>query len=215
MFPSLLQLDGIKNRIVRNVSMFKRWCAEQKFDHGGNKLSHVAHEWGVLSVPSDRLSEFYDKYIESVLSGEKIYVVEQKTKYYNFFVDIDYKAEEALNLNDIQDICKIICNKVMTKGGRECLISVAQPKPAGDKIKTGVHLNFPGFVVDQKSAIALREHILVALYIAKGSEDWESIIDSAVYGDITKRSEEWFQNAMVAQNDKGYYRRSISAYICI
>ena len=143
---------------------------------------------GSLSVPSDRLSEFYDKYIESVLSGEKIYVVRQKTKYYNFFVDIDYKAEEALNLNDIQDICKIICNKVMTKGGRECLISVAQPKPAGDKIKTGVHLNFPGFVVDQKSAIALREHILVALYIAKGSEDWESIIDSAVYGDITKRS---------------------------
>lgn len=168
--------------------MFKRWCAEQKFDHGGNKLSHVLMNGGVLSVPSDRLSEFYDKYTESVLSGEKIYVVEQKTKYYNFFVDIDYKAEEALNLNDIQDICKIICNKVMTKGGRECLISVAQPKPAGDKIKTGVHLNFPGFVVDQKSAIALREHILVALYIAKGSEDWESIIDSAVYGDITKRS---------------------------
>jgi len=168
--------------------MFKRWCAEQKFDHGGNKLSHVLMNGGVLSVPSDRLNEFYDKCVEAVMSGDKIYVVEQKTKYYNFFVDVDYKAEEALDLNEIQDICKIICNKVMTKGGKECLISVAQPKPAGDKIKTGVHLNFPGFVVDQKSAIALREHILVALYIAKGSEDWESIIDSAVYGDISKRS---------------------------
>jgi hypothetical protein len=168
--------------------MFKRWCAEQKIDHGGNKLSHVLMNGGVLSVPSDRLNEFYDKCIEAVLSGDKIYVVEQKTKYYNFFVDVDYKADDALDLNEIQSICKIICNKMMTKGGKECLISVAEPKPSGDKIKTGIHLNFPGFVVNQASAIALREHILVALYIAKGSEDWEKIIDSAVYGDISKRS---------------------------
>ena len=168
--------------------MFKRWCAEQKIDHGGNKLSHVLMNGGVLSVPSDRLNEFYDKCVEAVLSGDKIYVVEQKTKYYNFFVDVDYKADDALDLNEIQSICKIICNKMMTKGGKECLISVAEPKPSGDKIKTGIHLNFPGFVVNQASAIALREHILVALYIAKGSEDWEKIIDSAVYGDISKRS---------------------------
>ena len=168
--------------------MFKRWCAEQKIDHGGNKLSHVLMNGGVLSVPSDRLNEFYDKCIEAVLSGDKIYVVEQKTKYYNFFVDVDYKSDDALDLNEIQSICKIICNKMMTKGGKECLISVAEPKPSGDKIKTGIHLNFPGFVVNQASAIALREHILVALYIAKGSEDWEKIIDSAVYGDISKRS---------------------------
>ena len=55
--------------------MFKRWCAEQKIDHGGNKLSHVLMNGGVLSVPSDRLNEFYDKCIEAVLSGDKIYVV--------------------------------------------------------------------------------------------------------------------------------------------
>jgi hypothetical protein len=51
-----------------------------------------------------------------------------------------------------------------------------------------VHLNWKGFVVDQPSAIALREHILVALSKAKGGTDWNDIIDAAVYGDATRKT---------------------------
>ena len=51
-----------------------------------------AHGRGKLSVPFDRLNEFYDVYINAVKSG-KIYVVEQKSETYNFFVDIDYKIQ--------------------------------------------------------------------------------------------------------------------------
>lgn len=170
-----------------NVSMFKRWCSQQGFAHGNN-LSHVLMDGGVLSVPFDRLSEFYEKYVECVRQGEKVFVVEQKTPTYNFFVDIDYKNTEALGVEEIQDICKVVCDKVKRHGGKECLISVSPPKKAGSLIKTGVHLNWSGFVVDQASAIALREHILVALYAAKKSIDWNEIIDSSVYGDIQRRS---------------------------
>jgi len=47
---------------------------------------------GVLSIPFDKLREFYDVYVQSVLKGEQVFVVEQKTETYNFFVDIDYQV---------------------------------------------------------------------------------------------------------------------------
>ena len=143
---------------------------------------------GVLSVPYDKLNEFHEKYIEAVKSGEKLFVVEQKSPRYNFFVDIDYKDSRSLTIEEIQDICKIICDKVKRHGGKDCLISVSPTKKVGEYTKTGVHLNWPEFVVDQLSAIALREHILVALSKAKGATDWNEIIDAAVYGDVRRKS---------------------------
>jgi len=73
-------------------------------------------------------------------------------------------------------------------GGKECIISVSPPKSCGSLIKTGVHLNWYGYVVDQASAVALREHILVALSKAKSSIDWNEIIDAAVYGDLHRKT---------------------------
>src|SRR6056300_1057932 len=163
--------------------MFKKWYA-----NNATNLSHVLMDGGKLSVPFDRLNEFYDVYIDAVTSGKKIYVVEQKSETYNFFVDIDYKDPEPLGIDDIQDISKVICETVKFHGGKECLISVAKPKQCGSLMKTGVHLNWPGFVVDQASAIALREHILVSLSKAKGNIDWNEIIDSAVYGDLKRKT---------------------------
>jgi hypothetical protein len=168
--------------------MFKSWCADQKFNNATN-LSHVLMDGGVLSVPFDKLNDFYDRYIEAVKSGERLYVVEQKSEKYNFFVDIDYKDKEALDLDEIKDICKVICDKVKRHGGKDCLISISPPKKCGELIKTGVHLNWSGFVVDQTSAVALREHILVALSKAKGrGTDWNEIIDAAVYGNMVRKT---------------------------
>ena len=167
--------------------MFKSWCATQKIN-GATNLSHVLMDGGVLSVPFDKLNDFYDKYIEAVTNDEKLFVVEQKTPVYNFFIDIDYKDQESLSIDEIKSVCKIICDKVKRHGGKKCLISVSPPKKCGALTKTGVHLNWPGFVVDQASAIALREHVLIALSTAKRSVDWNDIIDSAVYGDLRRKT---------------------------
>lgn len=167
--------------------MFKSWCASQNFTHAAN-LSHVLMDGGVLSVPYDKLNEFHERYVEAVKRGERLYVVEQKSEKYNFFVDIDYKDSEPLSLDDVKDICKIICDKVKRHGGRDCLISVAPPKRSGSLMKTGVHLNWPGFVVDQASAVALRDHILLALSMSKSGTDWNEIIDAAVYGNVTRKT---------------------------
>jgi hypothetical protein len=143
---------------------------------------------GVLSVPFDKLNDFYEKYIEAVKRGERLYVVEQKSETYNFFVDIDYKAEKPLEVEEIKNVCKVICDKVKRHGGKECLISVAPPKQCGTLVKTGVHLNWSGFVVDQASALALREHILLTLSTMNSSTDWNEIIDLAVYGNANRKT---------------------------
>ena len=168
--------------------MFKSWCAAQKFNNATN-LSHVLLDGGKLSVPFDRLNEFYEKYVEAVKLGEKLYIVEQKTETYNFFVDIDYKSPDPLGIDEIKDICKVICDEVKRRGGGESIISIAQPKKCGELMKSGVHLNWHGFVVDQSSGIALREYILIALTKFKEDVIWDDIIDSSVYGNASRKTQ--------------------------
>jgi hypothetical protein len=165
--------------------MFREWCSSQGFMTSTN-LSHVLMDGGVLSVPYDRLNEFYRVYIQSVKIGEKIFVVEQKTDIYNFFLDIDYKSSEALCLEKIESITKVICDKVKSLGGGSCLVSVSKPKMQNDQVKSGVHLNWQDFPVDQKNAVNLRRHIVNTLMKIYPGEDWEKIIDSSVYGNPEK-----------------------------
>jgi hypothetical protein len=161
--------------------MFRSWCRKQKFANGSN-LSHVLMDGGVLSVPFDRLNDFYDMYVKAIKSGEKIYVVEQKTGTYNFFVDLDYKDDEHLSVERLEEIVRTICDRVTHFGGKDVLISVAEPKSVGNLIKHGVHMNWPNFVVDHGSAMALHSHIVSSLGILFPGKEWKNIVDTAVYG---------------------------------
>ena len=137
---------------------------------------------GVLSVPSDRLPEFYAKCVECIRAHEPIFVVEQKTDVYNFFVDIDYKDTEPLTVEGIKTMVRIIYDKVATFGATECLVSIARPKPVGaGKIKSGVHMNWPGFPVAQEGAFALRDHIIGVLDKVFPKIPWTQVVDLAVY----------------------------------
>ena len=161
--------------------MFRTWCRKQGFSNGSN-LSHVLMDGGVLSVPFDRLNEFYEEYVKAVKSGEKVFVVEQKTDTYNFFVDLDYKDDEDIPFERLEEYTQTICDRVTHFGGKDVLISVAEPKPYGDTIKYGIHMNWPGFVVDHESAMALHSHIVSSLSIMFPGKSWNDIVDTAVYG---------------------------------
>jgi hypothetical protein len=165
--------------------MFKEWCAAQGFSTSTN-LSHVLMDGGVLSIPFDRLNEFYKVYVECVKGGERVFVVEQKTEIYNFFLDIDYKDDEAMSLEKIEQVSKIICEKVNSLGGGNCLVSISKPKPHGTQIKSGIHINWPNFPVDQKNAVYLRKHIVNTLTKLYPTEVWEKIVDDSVYGNPDK-----------------------------
>lgn len=161
--------------------MFKSWCRRQGFCNGSN-LSHVLMDGGILSVPFDKLNEFYEMYIKAVQSGEKIYVVEQKTDTYNFFVDLDYKSDEHLTFEHLKEVSRAICDRVAFFGGKNALISIAEPKEVGKQIKHGIHINWPKFVVDSGSATALHSHIVSTLDILFPGRMWKDIVDTAVYG---------------------------------
>ena len=167
--------------------MFKRWCKDQGFANNSD-LSHVLMDGGVLSVPFDKLNDFYEKCVEAYNSGEKIFVVEQKTENYNFFMDLDYKDDEEMSFEQIKSVCKVICDKVSKFGGKDALISVAEPKPIDTLIKTGIHINWTGFVVNRSSALGIREHVINTLNLAYGSRDWKDIVDISVYGNNSRNT---------------------------
>ena len=162
--------------------MFKVWCKKQGFCQSGSNLSHVLMDGGVLSVPFDRLDDFYVAYIDAVKRGEKIYVVEQKTEKFHFFVDLDYKSVDTVSFDAIEDICTTICDRVSTFTGKNALVSVAEPKTCGDLVKYGVHINWHGFVVDHGSAMALHSHIVSALNLLFPTTNWNEVVDTSVYG---------------------------------
>lgn len=163
--------------------MLREWCKKQNFNNARN-LSHVLMDGGVLSIPFDKLREFYDVYIQCVKSDEKIFVVEQKTDTYNFFMDVDYKDDEELSFDNVKSICQIICDKVLTFNTAKCLITVSEPKPKDGKIKTGIHLNWHGLVVNQEGAIQLMHHVVSTLEKIYSAKDWTRIIDASVYGSL-------------------------------
>src|SRR6056300_854058 len=161
--------------------MFKSWCSKNKVKHAKAR-SHVLMDGGVLSIPFDKLDEFCEQYVEAVKNEEKLFLVEQKTPTYNFFIDIDYKDQVAMDLVYMKKMTRVICDKVKTLGGRDCLICVAKPKKTDkDMIKTGVHMNWPGFVVDQKGAMNVRDHVIATLSSVFRNKDWNQIIDLSVY----------------------------------
>jgi hypothetical protein len=139
--------------------------------------THVLMDGGILHVPDEDLKEFYQACIQEIRLGRKLYVVEQKTDIFKFFVDVDYVGSEALKPDEILDICNVL-NDVVSKG--RCCIARAKPRVVEGQIKSGVHVHWPDLLVTRQDALAIRTRIL--LHLDEDTRDWNKIIDSSVYG---------------------------------
>ena len=147
--------------------------------------THTLMNGGILFVPDEDMSAFFQLYIEQ-LKNSKLYVVEQKTGIFKFFVDLDYKAVEKLKDEALLAICDVIHDAIGRPG--RCCIARAQPRPVKDPsgvhatlIKSGVHIHWPDFKVSKQEAIMARSKILLALPPVQ-EVDWAQVIDSSVYG---------------------------------
>lgn len=138
--------------------------------------THVLMDGGILQVPYEQLEEFYVECVHTVRLGKKIYVVEQKTDVFKFFVDLDYKSQEALPDEAILELATMMHNVV--KKGR-CCIARAAPRPVEGLVKTGVHFHWPDVYVTRSEALALRTRILLEL---PDDPEWSRRIDASVYG---------------------------------
>lgn len=142
-------------------------------------FTHLLMDGGMLFVPVEEMDEFYRAYIADVTHGHKLYVVEQKTNVFKFFVDIDYKAKEALTKEEIERICTAL-NEVVDCG--RCCIARTRPRACAEGTKTGVHVHWPDKRVTRGSALALRTKILEAFPATSEGVDWSKVIDASVYG---------------------------------
>jgi hypothetical protein len=133
---------------------------------------------GILFVPDNESKEFFRVYISNVKSGKKLYVVEQKSEVFKFFVDLDYKAQEKPSDEFILKICGAI-HEALDSPGR-CCIARTPTRPVKEGLKTGVHIHWPDLKVTKAQAISNRAKILLSL--PECQIDWNSVVDSSVYG---------------------------------
>ena len=140
--------------------------------------THVLMDGGILSVPTEDTQEFYQSCVDLINFGSKLYVVEQKTDHFKFFVDLDYKAQEKLKDEDLIQFCSIIAEEV---DGGQCLIARAFPRPVKEGINSGVHIHWPDLIVTRTQAMNLRTKIILGL--SRYHEfDWDKVVDASVYG---------------------------------
>jgi hypothetical protein len=141
--------------------------------------THTLMDGGILFVLDDDMDYFFQTYIQEVKKN-KLYVVEQKTNVFKFFVDLDYKAPEKLSDEFLLKICKSIHESIGSPG--RCCIARAQPRPWKDSlIKSGVHIHWPDCKVTKQQALVNRSKIILNLPPVSGI-DWAEVVDSSVYG---------------------------------
>lgn len=146
----------------------------------GGSATHVLMDGGVLHVPHSEVQEFYQTCIDLLNSGTKLYVVEQKTELFRFFVDLDYKAQERLADSELLQFCSIIHEALGTTS--RCLIARAHPRSIKDGlVKSGVHIHWPDLIVNRIQALNLRTKIILELSRVFDF-DWDKVIDVSVYG---------------------------------
>lgn len=124
--------------------------------------THTLMDGGKLFVPEDEMDEFNRVYIQEIRSGKKLYVVEQKTDpFFNFFVDLDYRASEKLSEDDLTLIITWLHTSIGSPG--RCCVARARPRPEKGLTKSGIHILWPDIQVTRQQAMAHRTSMLMAL----------------------------------------------------
>lgn len=154
--------------------MIERWNLKP-----GECPTHVLMNGGQLHVPDTDLDAFWSAYLVDLSSGKKLYIVEQKTEFFKFFVDVDFKSERILEDEDAMDLCRRIWESVGDTGRCVTARAPARRDPKGGLIKSGLHIHWPDLVVDKNQALAFRTRILLGL--GSGAH-WDQTIDQSVYG---------------------------------
>jgi len=137
--------------------------------------THVLMNGGQLHVPERDLDAFWRAYLSDLACGKKLFVVEQKTEKFRFFVDIDYRAEKSLADDETLELCRKIYDSV-GEGGR-CLVARAPAREDKGQVKSGIHMHWPDLVVTKTEAVSLRTQILMNLE----EDHWPETIDASVY----------------------------------
>ena len=176
-------------------SLYK-WLSDNKLFHFNKhrKYTHMSFEIGTkpciyINIPDDFYDEFLKRYIASGIYGDETdepkYIMENpnSAETFRMFFDIDYISESPL---DTQNILKMV--NILQKFISGSIYVTGCISPRFDKIKTGLHFVCNGVTTNSEEAIYLYNGYIDLLKtempsIANEPIDWESWIDSGVYGE--------------------------------
>ena len=186
-----------KNRLPPLSQTIVRKIGQQKWKCGPGQSANVLHlDGGKMVVPDNEYDQFLQTYVQSLEKKEINYLIEAKTEFFPFFMDLDYKMTQFVgNPEDQQDQwhniephVKIIHDMVATfldENASFCWAIVClqtHPKKVYPPlIEFGCHLVWDYFFVNKEQEMVIR-HYLVTLMSDKFPDlPWQDILDASVY----------------------------------
>ena len=202
MWKVLKDKDRISN-LLRYLedkkSVITKWNTNKDTD-----ATHVTMNGGKFVIRPDDEDDFLKYYAVALTAGYQMWFVEQLTDVFRYFADLDVEQANGLSEATIEHAAKAVQLAVRKfypdvagepDGGAAALRLVVcttnyKYKEAADgsrKVKTGIHLLWPGLCVDRETALHMRESIMVQLQILFGkrvapNNSWSDVVDASVYG---------------------------------
>ena len=152
----------------------------KKFIINNGEISHLSFKKCKYNIKDSDYDEFYRKYYESLINGEKLYIIEKinENNKFCFFLDIEipkkkigeFKIENA----DIKEIL-YITNKTIEKiyiENDDCDITEYIISKRNDKY----HVNYPNLILNMKDVKILIKEIFEEL-----DDNMKILIDISVY----------------------------------
>lgn len=153
----------------------KKWLNQRNllFSGAGRPTHQGFDGWKArIDNPMDH-EDFLHQYACMLYEGKPLYVIEQKSERFPFFVDIDYKQEGPFPLDAFVAALQSLLNE---RESAHVIIVCKRPDRTESK---GYHLHVPSVIVDAPMALGIRTRLLAKL--PTDQEPWHQIIDSSVY----------------------------------
>lgn len=158
-------------------------------------FTHLFLDGGRAAVPDTMHGAFLNLYVNAILRGERVYVVETKTTHFRLFFDIDAHYETRVPPEAARHELLTLAERLNTYAShfwdvpdvQKLIVCSAPEKYAedGSTYKTGLHLHWPTIVTNSPIAMAFRSYVLdhieeepLALSTTNRLED---ILDACVF----------------------------------
>jgi hypothetical protein len=148
--------------------------------------SHVFLDGGRAAIPPARHAEFWDAYARSLKAGEPLRVVERVDPEAGFhmFMDVDVASHDDRALAE-RLVCELLvptASSLLGDGnGTSPLRVIVCGKPETCKHKPGLHVVWPGLVVDRDTALCVREECVARAGGGASSAWLARALDASVY----------------------------------
>lgn len=171
-------------------SRLSRWLYQNRCFLGSDQkgtITHLCLDGGRLSIPDDKMDEFFVEYAKGFKEGEKYYICECTTPVISFYCDLDFILDEEITVENIKKFSTSL-NDIVKHYFKDYFSSIVCIAPSKNvqkdkqkKVKTGVHIIWSQLTLDVDRAYSLSKVLAKEMKLLYPDYDWEDIIDEQVY----------------------------------